>query len=153
MADETPKVTSVLFCCDHNAVRSPMAEGIMKKRFGTSIYVQSAGVKHDLEIDGFTIAVCAELGVELSKHRARSFEEMEAWGEEIEQYDLVVALSKASQAKALEYTQFSAIEVEFWEVNDPTATGETRDQKLDAYRVTRDQIDGYISTRFGPATN
>ena len=42
---------SILFCCDHNAVRSPMAEGIMKKLFGTGTYVQSVGVINDLEID------------------------------------------------------------------------------------------------------
>ena len=51
MVQELPQ--SVLFCCDHNAVRSPMAEGIMKKFYGTDTYVQSAGVKSDLEIDGF----------------------------------------------------------------------------------------------------
>ena len=55
-----PIPNSVLFCCDHNAVRSPMAEGIMKKYYGARIYVQSAGVKNDLEIDGFSIAVCGE---------------------------------------------------------------------------------------------
>ena len=60
---------SVLFCCDYNAVRSPMAEGIMKKYYGTRIFVQSAGVKSDLEIDGFTVAVCAEIGVRLERHR------------------------------------------------------------------------------------
>jgi len=142
-------VTSVLFCCDHNAVRSPMAEGLMKKRFGTSIYVQSAGVKHDLEIDGFSIAVCAELGVELSKHRSRSFQELEEWGDQIEQYDLVVALSDASLTQALELTKFSAVEVEHWSITDPTATGETREDKLTAYRQTRDQIEENIQTRFG----
>ena len=63
---------SVLFCCDHNAVRSPMAEGLMKKAHGHAIYVQSAGILSDLEIDGFAIAVCAEIGVELSRHRTRS---------------------------------------------------------------------------------
>jgi len=142
-------VTSVLFCCDHNAVRSPMAEGLMKKRFGTSIYVQSAGVKHDLEIDGFSIAVCAELGVELSKPRSRSFQELEEWGDQIEQYDLVVALSDASLTQALELTKFSAVEVEHWSITDPTATGETREDKLTAYRQTRDQIEENIQTRFG----
>jgi arsenate reductase len=65
--------SSVLFCCDHNAVRSPMAEGMMKQMYGQEIYVQSAGVKSDLEIDGFAIAVCQEIGVELSRHRVRSF--------------------------------------------------------------------------------
>ena len=44
--------TSVLFCCDYNSVRSPMAEGIMKKLHGHRIYVQSAGVRHEQEIDG-----------------------------------------------------------------------------------------------------
>ena len=65
---------SVLFCCDHNAVRSPMAEGLMKKFYGTGTYVQSVGVMNDLEIDGFSIAVCQELDVELSRHRSRSFD-------------------------------------------------------------------------------
>ena len=44
---------SVLFCCDHNAVRSPMAEGMMKKFYGHACYVQSAGVFNDMEVDGF----------------------------------------------------------------------------------------------------
>ncbi len=74
---------SVLFCCDHNAVRSPMAEGLMKKFYGTGTYVQSVGVKNDMEIDGFSIAVCAEIGVELSRHRSRSFDEMEQWGDDL----------------------------------------------------------------------
>jgi len=143
------QVTSVLFCCDHNAVRSPMAEGLMKKHFGTMIYVQSAGVKHDLEIDGFSIAVCGELGVELSTHRSRSFQELEEWGDQIEQYDLVVALSDASKTHAKELTKFSAVEVEHWNITDPTATGETREDKLQAYRQTRDQIDQHIQKRFG----
>ena len=71
---------SVLFCCDHNAVRSPMAEGIMKKFYGTGTYVQSVGVRNDMEIDGFSIAVCQEMDVELSRHRSRSFDEMEQLG-------------------------------------------------------------------------
>ena len=50
--------SSVLFCCDHNAVRSPMAEGMMKKFYGQAAYVQSAGVYNDMEIDGFSVAVC-----------------------------------------------------------------------------------------------
>ena len=38
-----------------------MAEGIMKKLYGTGTYVQSVGVINDLEIDGFSIAVCDEI--------------------------------------------------------------------------------------------
>ena len=96
---------SILFCCDHNAVRSPMAEGIMKKLYGTGTYVQSVGVINDLEIDGFSIAVCDEIGVELSRHRSRSFDEMERWGDDLSSFDLIVALSPASQRRALELTR------------------------------------------------
>ena len=103
---------SVLFCCDHNAVRSPMAEGIMKQLYGTDCYIQSVGVKNDLEIDGFSIAVCEELGVELSRHRSRSFDEMEEWGDDLSSFDLVLALSPASQRRALDLTRFFHLDVE-----------------------------------------
>ncbi|NNU81068.1 low molecular weight phosphatase family protein [Halovulum dunhuangense] len=146
MAEGHP--SSVLFCCDYNSVRSPMAEGIMKKLHGQRIYVQSAGVRHEQEVDGFSVAVCSEIGVELTQHRTRSFEEMEEWGDQIGQYDLIVALSPASLRHAQEYTRTNAIDVEYWPIMDPTGLGETREQKLSAYRQARDQILTRIRERF-----
>jgi protein-tyrosine-phosphatase len=140
----------VLFCCDHNAVRSPMAEALMKKFYGQRAYVQSAGVKNDMEVDGFSIAVCAELGIELSRHRSRSFEEMQDQGDDLGQYDLIIALSPASQRAALELTKTYHLEVEYWPIIDPTAIGEGREAKLSAYRQARDQIRDRMITRFGP---
>ena len=147
MTQELPQ--SVLFCCDHNAVRSPMAEGIMKKFYGTDTYVQSVGVTIDMEIDGFSIAVCQEMNVELSRHRSRSFDEMENWGDDLSSFDLVVALSPASQRRALELTRFFHLDVEYWPILDPTGLGETRDAKLNSYRQARDQIIERLKTRFG----
>ncbi|MEO0380150.1 MAG: low molecular weight phosphatase family protein [Pseudomonadota bacterium] len=141
---------SVLFCCDHNAVRSPMAEGIMKKFYGTDTYVQSVGVKNDLEIDGFSIAVCAEMDIELDRHRSRSFDEMEQWGDDLSSFDLIVALSPASQRRALELTRFFHLEVEYWPILDPTGLGETREAKLIQFRAARDQIADRLQDRFGP---
>ena len=141
---------AVLFCCDHNAVRSPMAEGLMKKYYGQKAYVQSAGVKNDMEIDGFSIAVCHEMGVELSRHRSRSFEEMQQWGDDLGQYDLIIALSPASQRVALELTRHHHIDVEYWPILDPTGLGDTREAKLSAYRQSREQIRERILARFGP---
>ena len=122
----------------------------MKKYYGTRIYVQSAGVKNELDIDGFSIAVSAEIGVELERHRTRSFQEMEAWGDRIDAYDLIVALSPAAMRQAQEYTRYHAIDVEYWPIFDPTGLGEGRDGKLDAYRQARDQIETHIRDRFGP---
>jgi protein-tyrosine-phosphatase len=142
---------SILFCCDHNSVRSPMAEGIMKKFYGTETYVQSAGLRNDLEIDGFAIAACAEIGVELHRHRSRSFEEMEQWGDQLSSFDLVVALTPASHAQAQDLTRFYHTELEYWPISDPSAQGETRETKLAAYRVSRDEIVGHLINRWGPA--
>ena len=148
MAEELPQ--SVLFCCDHNAARSPMAEGIMKKFYGTDAYVQSAGVKGDMEVDGFSIAVCEEIGVELARHRTRSFDEMEQWGDDLSSFDLIVALSPASQRKALELTRVFHLDVIYWPIMDPSGLGETREAKLEAYRQTRDQIITHLKQRWGP---
>ena len=140
---------SVLFCCDHNAVRSPMAEGMMKKFYGHDCYVQSAGVYNDLEIDGFSIAVCQELGIELSRHRSRSFDEMQEWGDDLSAFDLVVALSPASQRRALELTRLFHLDVVYWPILDPTGLGDSRPAKLDRYREARDQIRARMIERFG----
>ena len=147
MSNSLPQ--SILFCCDHNAVRSPMAEGIMKKLYGTGTYVQSVGVINDLEIDGFSIAVCDEIGVELSRHRSRSFDEMERWGDDLSSFDLIVALSPASQRRALELTRLFHLTVEYWPILDPTGIGETREMKLVSYRQTRDQILSKLREKWG----
>ena len=140
---------SILFCCDHNAVRSPMAEGLMKKFYGQRAYVQSAGVRNDMEIDGFSIAVCQELGIELARHRSRSFEDMQKWGDDLSQFDLIIALSPASQRMALALTRFYHLAVEYWPILDPTTLGDGREAKLSAYRQAREQIRERIIARFG----
>lgn len=148
MAGELPQ--SVLFCCDHNAVRSPMAEGLMKRFYGMDTYVQSAGVHNDLEIDGFSIAVCQEMDVELSRHRSRSFDEMDRYGDDLSSFDLIIALSPASRERALELTRLFHLDVEYWPILDPTGLGETREAKLNHYRAARDQIIAHLTERFGP---
>ncbi len=122
----------------------------MKKFYGMDCYIQSVGVKNDLEIDGFAISVCAEMDVELSRHRSRSFDEMEQWGDDLSSFDLVLALSPASQRRALELTRFFHLEVEYWPILDPTGIGESRDAKLASYRSARDMIAERLIARFGP---
>lgn len=128
-----------------------MAEGIMKKFYGSGTYVQSAGVINDMEIDGFSIAVCQEIGVELSRHRSRSFDEMEDWGDDLSSFDLIVALSPASQRKALELTRYYHLQVEYWPILDPTGLGENREAKLTSYRAARDQIIDRLVGQWGPS--
>ena len=90
--------------------------------------------------------------IELSRHRSRSFEEMQGLGDDLSQFDLIVALSPASQRMALELTRFYHLAVEFWPILDPTSIGDSRDAKLAAYRQTRDQIRDRMIGRFGAPT-
>ena len=57
---------SVLFACTYNAIRSPMAEGLLKKLHGKRIFVDSVGVRSHAS-DPFVVAVMQELGIDPAK--------------------------------------------------------------------------------------
>ena len=143
---------AVLFACGLNSVRSPMAESLLRQMFPQALYVKSAGVKKG-ELDPFAVAAMEELGIDISRHRPMTFEELEDW--EGLNFDLIVTLSPEAHHKALELTRTLAVEVEYWPTSDPTPTEGTREQRLDAYRQVRDQLTARIRRRFGarPAGN
>lgn len=136
-AGERRRVQSVLFVCAHNAVRSPMAEAVARHYFGKSIYVQSAGV-HKGEPDGFMIAALDEIGVDSSRHKPRTLDELEEW--EGLNFDLIVSLTPEAHHAALELTRTLAADVEYWPTADPTLVQGSREQQLDAYRDVRDGL-------------
>ena len=145
---------SVLFCCDHNAIRSPIAEGLAKLYYGRTIFIQSEGILNDLEIDGFAILACEEIGVKLAKHQPRSFLDMDQWGDRIDSFDLVIALSETSKRKVIEATKSYAVKVIYWQIFDPTIAVNRREEKMANYRKTRDQISAKLIDFFGaPISN
>ena len=137
---------SVLFACGLNSIRSPIAMGLFRHLFGKSMYTGSAGVKPG-EQDPFAIAVMDEIGLDIAKHRPQTFEQLEDW--EGLNFDLIVTLSPEAHHKALNLTRTVAAEVEYWPTPDPSDIGDTREQKLDAYRTVRDQLMDKIRSRFG----
>jgi protein-tyrosine-phosphatase len=146
---ELPRSTkphAVLFACGLNSVRSPMAAGLFKQLMGGSSYVTSAGVRKD-ELDPFAVAALDEVGVDISRHRPMTFEELEDW--EGPNFDLIVTLSPEAHHKALDLTRRIAADVEYWPTPDPTVTEGTREQRLTAYREVRDQLTEHIKSRFG----
>ncbi|MEN5083186.1 arsenate reductase ArsC [Bosea sp. TWI1241] len=138
------KLQSVLFVCAHNAVRSPMAEAIAKHFFGRSIYVQSAGVRKG-ELDPFAVAALEEIGIDASRHKPKSVEELEEW--EGLNFDLIVTLSPEAHHRALDLTRTTAAAVEYWPTVDPTAVQGSRERMLDAYREVRDGLAARITER------
>jgi protein-tyrosine-phosphatase len=136
---------AALFACTLNAVRSPMAAAIMRHRFGRSVYVTSAGARAGA-LDPMAAEVMEEIGIEIGKHVPRSFEELED-----SSFDLIVTLSPEAHHKAMELTRTMAVEVEYWPTSDPTAVEGSRDQRLDAYRAVRDELERRIAARFAVA--
>jgi protein-tyrosine-phosphatase len=134
--------SSVLFACTFNAIRSPIAAALMKHLHGRHIYVDSVGVRA-AEIDPFAVAVMDEIGIDIAKHQAKTFDELEDTS-----FDLVISLSPEAQHSAVELTRTMACDVEFWPTYDPTAVEGSREERLDAYRVVRDHLRQRILARF-----
>ncbi len=136
---------AVLFACSRNSVRSPIAAALFAQIFGRAIYVGSAGVRKG-EIDSFAVAVMAEIGLDISRHKPVTFEELDEW--EGLNFDLIVSLAPEAHHRALELTRSSGADVEYWPTADPTAVEGNREQRLDAYRAVRDQLLARIRQRF-----
>lgn len=138
---------AVLFACGLNSVRSPMAAALARELLGKTLYVGSAGVQHGGELDPFAAAAMAEIGIDISRHKPHTFEELE----ELEglNFDLIVTLSPQAHHRALELTRTLGAEVEYWPTHDPTAIEGSREQRLDAYRAVREELMARIRERFG----
>jgi len=138
---------AVLFACGLNSVRSPIAAALFQQIFGRSVYVGSVGVRKG-ELDPFAVAAMAEIGLDISRHKPLTFEELDEW--EGLNFDLIVTLAPEAHHRALEVTRTSAVDVEYWPTADPTAAEGSREQRLDAYRQVRDQLLAQIRRRFVP---
>jgi protein-tyrosine-phosphatase len=140
MMQDAPKrrPQSVLFACTMNAVRSPMAEAIARELYGREIYFASAGVRPG-EPDGFAIAAMQDYGVDISKHKPHSFEDLED-----SSFDLIVTLSPEAHHRALEFTRTMAVDVVYWPTIDPSAVQGSREHMLEAYKAVRDQLEQRI---------
>jgi len=141
MAQST-KEAAVLFACTLNAVRSPMAAALLRHLTRGGIYIESAGVRAG-DLDPLAVEVMDEIGLQIAKHKPRRFEDLEDGS-----FDLVITLSPEAQHKAVEMTRTAATRVEYWPTIDPTATEGSREQRLMAYRMVRDQLMQRLKQRF-----
>jgi protein-tyrosine-phosphatase len=136
MTDHVParRPQSILFACTTNTVRSPMAEALGRHYFGKQIFFASAGLKRGPP-DDFAIAVMDEIGLDLSKHRPHTFEDLEDTS-----FDLIISLSPEAHHRALEFTRTMAIDALYWPTMDATAFEGSRERLLDEYRNVRDGL-------------
>ena len=140
--DSTGIPAAVLFACSFNSVRSPMAESILKHFHGYKVYVDSVGARKG-ELDPFAIEVMDEIGIDISNHKPKSFDDLEDTS-----YDLIVTLSPEAQHHAVEMTRTMAADIIFWNTLDPSFIEGNRESRLMIYRQIRDQILNRIKERF-----
>lgn len=145
MASDAARPQSVLFACTLNTVRSPMAEAIARHYFGREIYFASAGLKRG-EPDPFAIAAMEEIGVDLTRHKPHTFEDLED-----SNFDLIVTLSPEAHHKALEFARNMAVDVVYWPTPDATAAQGSREAILDAYRDVRERLTARVMELLGRA--
>lgn len=136
---------SILFVCSMNAVRSPMAEGLARALLGQRIYVDSAGLT-TMPLDGFALAVMAEIGIDISNHNTQGFDDLA-----IDEFDLIVALSPEALDKAKALTRHTSVAVEYWPTDDPSQDSGSRESRMMAYRAVRDSLRRRIKDSFGKA--
>lgn len=135
--------TSILFACNLNAVRSPMAEAIAKHLGGRRIFVDSVGVRPGVdEPDPFAVAVMDEIGLDISRHKPKSFDDLQDAS-----FDLVISLTPEAHHKAIEMTRTMACDVEYWPTIDPTIVQGNRETMLESYRKVRDILMEKIKKR------
>lgn len=143
MADPRALPQAILVACNHNVVRSVMAAGLFRLRFGNRLWVDSCGVRVGLDPDPFVTAVMEELGVDVSRHRPKAFADLDDAS-----FDMIVTLTPEAHHRALEFTRTMAVDVEYWPTLDPTLAQGSREQRLEEYRAVRTALDRRIAARF-----
>jgi len=144
--DVTPKpaskVGAILFACNINAVRSAMAEAMVKHAFPGKIFVDSCGVTPGLQ-DGFATAVMQEIGLDMSAHQPKSFDDLDS-----NFYDVIISFSPEAHAAAEALTRNMDCETLYWPVDNLANLTGSRDEMLRAYRHVRDDIRNKLSVYF-----
>lgn len=133
---------AVLYCCNLNEVRSPMAEGIMKRFHGSRVFVDSAGI-HEGARDPFMVEVMRDIGVDMSRHTPKMLRDLDA-----DSFQLVIALSPQAHDAAAELTRYTHCELRTWDIPDPTLMEGSRAVRLTAYRQVRDLLQQKILDLF-----
>ena len=144
-------IPEVLFVCTHNAGRSQMAAAMLHHQASGRVRVTSAGSRPASELNPAVVHAMAEIGIDISRHKPVTFEELDEW--EGLNFDLIITLAPEAHHRAMELTRTSGVEVEYWPTADATAVDGNREQRLDAYRQVRDHLMARIRQRFaGPRT-
>jgi protein-tyrosine-phosphatase len=120
---------SVLFVCVHNAGRSQMAAGFLKKMAGDRIEIRSAGTQPKNEINPVAIEAMAEVGIDISNQTPKVLDD-----EAVKASDYVITMGCGDECP-----WFPGKTYLDWVLDDPAGQG------LDSVRPIRDTIREHVA--------
>jgi arsenate reductase len=128
----------ILFLCVANSARSQMAEGIARSLAPAHIWIGSAGsrptrVRHE------AVAVLGEIGIDISGHRSKSVSEIPPDG-----IDTVITLCAEEECPIF----VGRVTRLHWGLPDPGAIQGSEEERLSAFRRTRDELCRRIGALF-----
>jgi len=139
-----------------------MAEGLLRHFYGEKYEVFSAGAS-PTRVNSFAIKVMAEIGIDISKHTSKSIEEFRD-----KSIDLVVSVCTSSASVACPFCSSPLIKgrPEIVEdklpkakrylqhgFSDPSEVEGSDEEKIAAFRQTRDDIKKWTLTYFATMKN
>ncbi len=143
MTQDTTKLPeAVLFVCTLNSIRSPIAEALMKKKFGSDVYVQSCGISTG-ELNQLMVSIMSEVGIDMNNHTSRSLDDLGDTS-----YDIVIAFTDDAGAAARAVFDDSDTVIEVWPLPDPTVGAHDVRTMMNNYRALRENIDMRLERRF-----
>ena len=147
----------VLFLCTRNSARSQIAEGLLRHFFSEKYDVFSAG-SNPTQVHPFAIKVMAEIGIDISKQTSKSIEEFRN-----RDIDIVVTVCSSSakvicpfcsspisrgRPEIINTTLPGAKKYIHRGFSDPSEVDGNDEEKIAAFRRTRDDIKKWIFDSF-----
>ncbi|NVJ96805.1 MAG: low molecular weight phosphatase family protein [Alphaproteobacteria bacterium] len=142
MTTASKTIKSVLFVCNQNAVRSPMAEALAIRHSKRRLFVESAGLIAGA-LDPFTVSALQEEGIDISNHKALTLQDVK-----LDAFDLVIALTPEAKDRLEKAIGDKGVALEYWATPDPADSEGNRNQIMDSYRLVRDHLECRIADRF-----
>ena len=139
---QTQLPSSILFICYLNAIRSPMAEGLMRDLVGDQIYVQSCGISKG-KLDSLMVAVMKEKNIDMSAHDAKSLVDLQDGS-----FDMIIAFTEEAGMAAKSVFEGQDVTIETWPTPEPTAGQLDVRSMMNNYRAVRDNINAQLMRYF-----
>jgi arsenate reductase (thioredoxin) len=149
--------TRILFLCTHNSARSQMAEGLLRHLYGEKYEAFSAGT-NPTQVHPLAVKAMAEIGIDISRQYSKSIEEFSDTD-----IDLAVTVCRSSPKTICllcgspsfmgrpEIVNAKLHKTKHYLLHgfgDPSDVEGTEEEKLAAFRRTRDEIKVWIVEEF-----